>query len=325
MAATVLFVWHYSVFWFFSWFDPRSLFHGDLCLSNILYDSRLNTFRAIDPWDSFEGSSGCLFVSFISSLRYDEVVPFIFRSLWFHQLWLYSSFIIHYLFHARYSYRFFSAWKRCLGSESGFWPFFWWNTFTVGLLPLNNIVVLVYASFTFGFSREAIGSSRQLFQNIPRLLEMTTLVLPMLGLGSRFAKAGYFLPKYLLPLCGRPVLYWTLYSFRKCLDWHLVFVVRHDHIRYCIQDLINDYCREIGFNSFEILVLDWDWDKLILFIRHWWILTILTRFAVLILILYILTLITLFINDSSIPSSRLLRAQIIGPSLRRRLIIHQGH
>lgn len=25
------------------------LFHGDLCLSNILYDSRLNTFRAIDP------------------------------------------------------------------------------------------------------------------------------------------------------------------------------------------------------------------------------------------------------------------------------------
>ena len=87
---------------------------------------------------------------------------------------------------------------------------------------------------------------------------MTTLVLPMLGLGSRFAKAGYFLPKYLLPLCGRPVLYWTLYSFRKCLDWHLVFVVRHDHIRYCIQDLIKDYCHEIGFNSFEILVLDYE-------------------------------------------------------------------
>lgn len=87
---------------------------------------------------------------------------------------------------------------------------------------------------------------------------MTTLVLPMLGLGSRFAKAGYFLPKYLLPLCGRPILYWTLYSFRKCFDWHLVFVVRHDHIRYCIQELINDYCHEIGFKSFEILVLDFE-------------------------------------------------------------------
>ena len=87
---------------------------------------------------------------------------------------------------------------------------------------------------------------------------MTTLVLPMLGLGSRFAMAGYLLPKYLLPLCGRPILYWTLYSFRKCSDWHLVFVVRHDHLRYCIKDLINDLCREIGFKSFEIIVLNFD-------------------------------------------------------------------
>ena len=87
---------------------------------------------------------------------------------------------------------------------------------------------------------------------------MTTLVLPMLGLGSRFAKEGYSLPKYLLPLCGRPILYWTLYSFRKCFDWHLVFVVRRDHIRYCIKDLIIDFCREIGLKSFEILVLDFE-------------------------------------------------------------------
>ena len=45
------------------------LFHGDLCLSNILYDSRLNTFRAIDPRGILsESQTG---VSLVASQVYD--------------------------------------------------------------------------------------------------------------------------------------------------------------------------------------------------------------------------------------------------------------
>ena len=85
---------------------------------------------------------------------------------------------------------------------------------------------------------------------------MTCLVFPMLGHGSRFVKANYRVPKYLLPLCGRPLLYWTLYSFRKCLDWKLIFVVRRDHLVFSSDSLIKSLCEEIGFTSYEIILFD---------------------------------------------------------------------
>ena len=32
------------------------------------------------------------------------------------------------------------------------------------------------------------------------------LIVPMAGLGSRFATAGYVVPKPLIPVCGRPMV-----------------------------------------------------------------------------------------------------------------------
>ena len=46
------------------------LFHGDLCLSNILYDSRLNTFRAIDPRGILSSNQTGV-VSLVASQVYD--------------------------------------------------------------------------------------------------------------------------------------------------------------------------------------------------------------------------------------------------------------
>ena len=89
---------------------------------------------------------------------------------------------------------------------------------------------------------------------------MTTLDLPMLGLGSPFAGRGYFPKIFIAISCGRQChrSYWTLYSFRKCLDWHLVLRCASRPYSLLYQDLIKDYCHEIGFKSFEPLVLDFE-------------------------------------------------------------------
>lgn len=53
------------------------------------------------------------------------------------------------------------------------------------------------------------------------------IVLPMAGLSSRFAKAGFTEPKYMLPLAGRPMLDWSILSFAADLrDEPVLFVYR---------------------------------------------------------------------------------------------------
>lgn len=44
------------------------------------------------------------------------------------------------------------------------------------------------------------------------------IVIPMAGLSSRFRRAGYELPKWQLPLAGRPLFDWTVLTFRRYFD-----------------------------------------------------------------------------------------------------------
>ncbi|AUQ68762.1 NTP transferase domain-containing protein [Phaeobacter inhibens] len=44
------------------------------------------------------------------------------------------------------------------------------------------------------------------------------IVIPMAGLSSRFSKAGYDRPKWMLPLAGRPLLDWSLLSFARLFE-----------------------------------------------------------------------------------------------------------
>jgi dTDP-glucose pyrophosphorylase len=53
------------------------------------------------------------------------------------------------------------------------------------------------------------------------------IVIPMAGESSRFKKAGYTLPKFMLPLDGRPLFDWTLLSFQSYFDdENFVFIAR---------------------------------------------------------------------------------------------------
>ena len=63
----------------------------------------------------------------------------------------------------------------------------------------------------------------------------------MAGQSSRFANAGYELPKYMLPLHGNPLFDWTVLSFKAYFEREIfLFIARDDQqIRSFLQSRIN--------------------------------------------------------------------------------------
>jgi dTDP-glucose pyrophosphorylase len=58
-----------------------------------------------------------------------------------------------------------------------------------------------------------------------------TLVSPMAGRGSRFAREGFDLPKPLIDLAGRPYFWWATESVRRVAPvGEMVFVVLQEHV-----------------------------------------------------------------------------------------------
>jgi dTDP-glucose pyrophosphorylase len=80
------------------------------------------------------------------------------------------------------------------------------------------------------------------------------IVIPMAGESSRFRRAGYTRPKYMLDLGGRPLWDWTLLSFRALFATELFLFVARD------VDGTADFLRErlatIGIARAEIIILD---------------------------------------------------------------------
>lgn len=56
------------------------------------------------------------------------------------------------------------------------------------------------------------------------------IVIPMAGRGSRFAKAGYSLPKPLIPLGGRPMIQWVIENISPQRPHHFVFLCLAEHL-----------------------------------------------------------------------------------------------
>ena len=61
---------------------------------------------------------------------------------------------------------------------------------------------------------------------------MLTIVIPMAGRGSRFADAGYELPKPLLPVHGVPMIELVVANLRPSVPCRFVFVCRRERIRH---------------------------------------------------------------------------------------------
>lgn len=64
-------------------------------------------------------------------------------------------------------------------------------------------------------------------------------IIPMAGLGSRFQKEGYLLPKPLIPVSGKPMITQVINSLPKTEQ--SVFIVRTEHINdFAIDKIINE-------------------------------------------------------------------------------------
>lgn len=74
-------------------------------------------------------------------------------------------------------------------------------------------------------------------------MEKIHLVMPMGGGGTRFGKNGFFMPKPLIELQGKPLFYWAVQSILKFTEVEdVIFVVRKDHIdQFAIDQKIKQY------------------------------------------------------------------------------------
>jgi dTDP-glucose pyrophosphorylase len=86
---------------------------------------------------------------------------------------------------------------------------------------------------------------------------MLNVVFPMMGKGSRFLKAGFTGPKYLLDIHGKPLLYFVLYGFRHIFEEsNFTFVVRKDHD----QEIIYKILASLNIKNYKFIVLRQDTD-----------------------------------------------------------------
>ncbi len=80
------------------------------------------------------------------------------------------------------------------------------------------------------------------------------IIFPMAGLSSRFTKAGYDKPKYMLDLQGNSVFFHAVNSFKKYFkDFKFLFIYRD------IKDtrkFIKEECEKLGVTSYESIKLE---------------------------------------------------------------------
>lgn len=80
-----------------------------------------------------------------------------------------------------------------------------------------------------------------------------TIVITMAGLGSRFRKAGYTVPKYQIVVNGHTLFYWSMLSLNGFATKKYVFIVRREDDA---SEFIKDACQEFGIDDPVILEID---------------------------------------------------------------------
>lgn len=80
---------------------------------------------------------------------------------------------------------------------------------------------------------------------------MLNIVIPMAGRGSRFATAGYTLPKPLIPVKNKPMIQVVVENLRPSVEHRFIFLCQKDHIT---EFNLNHFLGEISKNSIVVPV-----------------------------------------------------------------------
>jgi len=76
----------------------------------------------------------------------------------------------------------------------------------------------------------------------------------MAGLSSRFKKAGYKAPKYMLEAHGKTLFKHSVSSFEKYFDIESFLFIALDV--FDVRAFIQQQCKELGINNYQIIILD---------------------------------------------------------------------
>lgn len=80
------------------------------------------------------------------------------------------------------------------------------------------------------------------------------IVIPMAGLSSRFFKAGFTQPKYMLPLHQETVFDWAIRSFEAYFSTdEFLFIVRD---LYDTAKFVEQHAQQLGIKNYKIHILD---------------------------------------------------------------------
>ena len=82
-----------------------------------------------------------------------------------------------------------------------------------------------------------------------------TVIITMAGLGSRFKKAGYTCPKYMIRAKGKTLFEWSMDSlidYNSHVQRYIFVVRREDNAK----DFIAEKCRDYGIEDVRILEID---------------------------------------------------------------------
>ncbi|MGG4034638.1 glycosyltransferase family 2 protein [Paenibacillus cisolokensis] len=81
------------------------------------------------------------------------------------------------------------------------------------------------------------------------------IVITMAGMGSRFRRAGYLQPKYMINVKGRSLFYWSIISL-KSFDFsrnHFIFIVQSADDA---KGFIREECSKLGVIMYDIVEID---------------------------------------------------------------------
>ncbi len=84
------------------------------------------------------------------------------------------------------------------------------------------------------------------------------VVITMGGLGNRFRKAGYNVPKYMIEAKGKTLFEWSLISLKGFEDIinKYIFIAMRDS-KEDVEGFIISQCRHLGIKSFHIIIIDY--------------------------------------------------------------------
>lgn len=92
------------------------------------------------------------------------------------------------------------------------------------------------------------------------MIEMKKIdvVITMGGLGSRFRKIGYTVPKYMIEAKGKTLFEWSLISLKGYVEDvnQYIFIAMNDE-NVDVQGFISNQCELLGLTNYQVILLDY--------------------------------------------------------------------